>query len=142
MDYNALKIEDFEYWSLYLNEYQCYLGRVYIVAKRKDAMDFLEMTQNETLEFFEIAKKTKKVLSDLFQPDLMNYASLGNIFKHLHVHLVPRYKAKRVFNGIEFEDVRWGQNYAPYNQEFKLSLPILIEIKEKIKNHLDFNSSL
>lgn len=136
MDYNALKIEDFDFWSLYLNEYQCYLGRVYILAKREDAKDFLEMTESETHELFEIAKKVKEALFDLFQPDLMNYASLGNIFRHLHVHLIPRYKTKRIFNGIEFEDARWGQNYEPYDKEFRLNLPTLIEIKKTIKNHL------
>jgi len=137
VDYNLLKIEEFDHWNLYLNEYQCYLGRVYLLAKREDAKDFLEMTENEKIEFFEIAKKIKRTLYELFQPDLMNYASLGNILNHLHIHFIPRYKTKRIFNGIEFEDLRWGQNYEPYNREFKLDFLTLSEIKKTIKINLN-----
>ena len=39
-----------------------------------------------------------RALTAMCNPDLMNYASLGNIIRHLHWHLVPRYRS----------DPRWG----------------------------------
>ncbi len=72
---------------LYLNEYQCYLGRVVLVAKRSNADDFIDMTEAERTEFFAIAKDVNKALKTLFQPDIMKYAALGNSFKHLYVDL-------------------------------------------------------
>lgn len=138
MDFERLRIKDYKHWSLFLNEYQCYLGRVVLVAKRKDAVDFFEMTIAEREEFFLIGEKINRALKILFQPDLMNYASLGNSFRHLHIHFIPRYSTKRVFHNIEFVDARWGKNYEPYDRNFKLSPEDLDKIKisfqEVLKN--------
>jgi diadenosine tetraphosphate (Ap4A) HIT family hydrolase len=37
-------------------------------------------------------------ISSACSPDLMNYASMGNVVPHVHWHLVPRYRT----------DPRWG----------------------------------
>jgi diadenosine tetraphosphate (Ap4A) HIT family hydrolase len=136
IDFEKLKIKEYEYWNLYLNEYQCYLGRTCLVAKRPDAIDFIAMTRDEREEFFSIGQTLNQALKTLFQPDLMNYASMGNVYNHLHVHLIPRYKERREFNGITFEDKRWGKNYAPYDRTFELTLDQLLHIKEAIKSNL------
>jgi diadenosine tetraphosphate (Ap4A) HIT family hydrolase len=39
-----------------------------------------------------------KIIKRTFQPDLINYASLGNVIKHFHYHIIPRYK----------DDPNWG----------------------------------
>ncbi len=106
-----LRIRDFKHWSLYLNPDQSYLGRVCLVARREDALDFLEMTRAERRGFFRAGRKVRRALADLFQPDLFNYASLGNVYRHLHVHIIPRYRGARVFHQQEFSDPRWGQSY-------------------------------
>ena len=137
LDFQKLKIKEYKLWTLYLNEYQCYLGRVCLVAHRKDAKDFIEMTEDEREEFFSIAKKVNKVLKKLFEPDLMNYAALGNNFTHLHVHIIPRYENERIFNGITFKDTRWGSNYAPYDRKFLLTIEELSAIKNALSLELD-----
>ncbi len=136
INYNDLKIKEYKLWTLYLNEYQCYLGRVCLVAKREDAKDFIDITEDEREEFFYIAKKVNIALKKLFEPDLMNYAALGNNYSHLHVHLIPRYEKERIFNGIKFEDKRWGLNYAPYDREFKLTLEELNVIKDALSSNI------
>lgn len=137
INYENLKIKEYKLWTLYLNESQCYLGRVYLVANREDAMDFIETTIKEREEFFSIAKDINLALKKLFEPDLMNYASLGNIFKHLHVHFIPRYKNERIFNGKKFKDLRWGQNYEPYDRGFKLQIEDLYMIKFAIFSNIN-----
>src|SRR3989344_2178326 len=132
MDYKKLLIKDYKHWEVYLHENQCYLGRVYIWAKRKDALDFFEMIGEEQREYFKIGKELKKVLKRLFKPDLYNYATLVNVSPHLHTHFIPRYKDKRELFGIMFIDERWGKNYAPYNKDFKIAEDVLMSIKEKI----------
>jgi diadenosine tetraphosphate (Ap4A) HIT family hydrolase len=139
--YEQLKIKEYQLWTLYLNEYQCYLGRVCLVAKRSDAKDFIDITEAEREEFFLIAKEVNAALQDLFAPDLMNYAALGNNFNHLHVHLIPRYKDERVFIGIKFIDKRWGSNYAPYDREFQLPLKDLNAIKEAVSSAMASSAS-
>lgn len=137
MDFDKFKIKEYKYWTLYLHDNQCFLGRCYIWCKRKDTVDFLEMTDEEQKEFFGILRNLKDVLIKLFKPDLFNYASLGNIATHLHMHVIPRYKTKRNFNNTIFVDERWGKNYAPYNYDFKLGENILFDIKDKISQALE-----
>lgn len=134
LDPEELKIKEYNLWTLYLNEYQCYLGRTYLVAKRPDAIDLFETTEEERTELFTIGQEINAALRKLFQPDHMNYASLGNTFRHLHVHFIPRYKNERIFNGIKFEDQRWGKNYEPYDRDFRLSLENLKAIKNALSN--------
>jgi len=132
IDFRELKIKEYKHWVLYLNEYQCYLGRVCLVAKREDATDFIDTTSEEREEFFTIAEDVNKGLKKLFEPDLMNYAALGNNLRHLHVHIIPRYEKERIFNGITFEDKRWGKNYAPYDRKFSLTREDLLSIRDAL----------
>lgn len=120
MEFEQQKVKSYDHWTLFLHENQCYLGRTYLWANRSDAVDFIETSKAEREEFYTITRCLKKVLDDLFMPDLYNYASLGNISNHLHVHIIPRYKGTRNFNGLEFADKRWGMNYSPYDQSFDM----------------------
>lgn len=129
-----LKIAEFKHWDLFLHENQSLLGRVYLSAKRKNAIDFIAMTSEEREEFFELGAKINEALLILFHPDLMNYASLGNRFKHLHVHFVPRYKEERTFLGVSFTDAKWGMNYAPYDKKFVVSKDCLFKLRDILKN--------
>ncbi len=136
ISYKDLLIKDYTHWTLYLNEYQCYLGRVCLAAKRADCKDFIDITPEEQNEFFVIAQKVKQALTNLFKPDLMNTAALGNVYTHCHVHLIPRYETERVFNEITFKDARYGSNYAPYDREFRLTLEQLNVIKDALSSEL------
>jgi diadenosine tetraphosphate (Ap4A) HIT family hydrolase len=136
MNHEQLKIKEFKYWDLYLHQNQCYLGRSVIWLKREGVTDLMELPVEEQTELFVIGKQVKEVLTKLFQPDLFNWASLGNITNHLHLHVIPRYKRVRNFDGTDFIDERWGQNYSPYNKDFILSEKIILEIKNKIASIL------
>lgn len=136
MDYEKYKIKDYKHWTVYLHTDQYYLGRVYVWAKRGDALDFIEMASEEREEFFEIGQAVNKVLKELLQPDLMNYAALANVARHLHVHLIPRYASPRSFDDVQFVDERWGQNYAPYNRDFRVQERVLLRIRDAIKEKL------
>jgi len=76
------------------------------------------------------------MLNELFQPDLYNWASLANIERHQHVHLIPRYKSTRTFKGVTFEDKRWGMNPAPHDDNFRISPTLFQEIKTAIKSRM------
>ena len=66
----------------------------------------------------------------------MNYAALSNVSNKIHVHVVPRYKEARTFNGVVVKDTRWGQNYAPYDRSFVLDEPTLFAIRDALKGAL------
>ncbi len=136
-DFSSLKIKEYKHWILFLHENQCYLGRMYLLAKDTSKIDFMEMSLDEREEFFKIGSEIKKVLNRLFLPDKINYTALGNVFERLHVHFIPRYKSKKDFLGMGFTDTRWGKNYAPYDTGFKIDSAILGKIKCLIRDNLE-----
>lgn len=139
IDYQSLKIMEYPYWQLYLHSNQNYLGRMYLLARYDKDRDFSELTEGEIEEFFYISKTIKNTLYSLFQPDVLNYSSLCNVYKKLHIHFIPRYKDKRYFKTLEFIDKRWGMNYSPYDYEHKISNECLFAIRDAIKDALLLN---
>lgn len=136
MTYDYLKVKEYKHWTIFLHPNQYYLGRSYVWANRENAIDFLDTNEDEKAEFFVAATQLKQSLIRLFQPDLFNYAALGNVAPHLHVHLIPRYRSIRQFFGYEFKDQRWGMNYAPYDKTFTLTDEVLIEIKKLLQSEM------
>ena len=132
-DFERLLIHEGTYWSIYLHENQCYLGRAYLWAKRDDDVDLMERTPEERDEFFSIGRALKGALRVAFNPDRLNYAALSNTSSHLHVHVIPRYDAPRVFLRQEFVDKNPGKNYAPYDKEFTVDYPTLRGIREILR---------
>ena len=131
-EFEQYKIRDYRHWAVYLHSNQYFLGRVYIWSKRKGLIDLMDLTPGERGELFVIGSHIKRTLTKLFQPDLFNWASLGNISSQCHVHVIPRYKEPREFDGLTFVDERWGKNYAPYNYAFVVSEETLQKIKNVI----------
>lgn len=135
-DFEQLKMKQFGNWSVYLHQSQCYLGRLYLAALREDDVDLFDMTLEEREEFFDIGKKVKKALTELFNPDRLNYLNLQNEWRHLHIHVIPRYSTPRSFDSITFTDERWGKNYAPYNKDFKVPETTLFKLRDEMSKKL------
>ena len=128
-------IKKYKFWKVLLNINQYYLGRI-IVALNKHKEDFLDTEKEEREELFEIMNKIAKALKKLFNPDLLNYAILMNQEKHLHLHIIPRYKEEKIFDNVIFRDENFGHN--PFsNNEFEIPIEIFNKIKEKIKTQLE-----
>jgi len=132
MNYKNLLIKEYTHWELYVHENQYFLGRTYIWSKRNDLVDLMDTALEEREELFVIGGEIKRVLANLWAPDLFNWVSLGNLTAHCHLHVIPRYAAVREFAGVEFKDERWGKNYAPYNYDFKVPENTLATIKTAI----------
>jgi len=136
-DFEKFLIKRYTYWKVYLHGKFHYhlLGSTYIWARREGDFDLLDMTPEEEKEFFEIARELKKILKELFQPDRFNYMMLANVSSHLHIHMIPRYKGERTFDGIKFVDKRWGQ---PLDSVPDISVPesTLLKLRDAIKAKL------
>ena len=109
---HSIDIKKFKHWTLMVHSNQSYLGRaICYLNTYKETL--AELTQEEYLELLEIIKLYQAALTRLWKPDGWNYAQLGNVVPHLHVHFIPRYKGERALGGITFTDERWGNHYAP-----------------------------
>ncbi len=127
-------LKDYNYWSLYLDPQQPYLGRCQIVLKRH-LEDLSQISLQQREELWLLLKKLKKILDSLYSPDLYNYSSLGNITRHLHLHVTPRYAKSRDIGGVTFVDKRFGKNYAPLPTT-KIPKETILMIKDHISQKL------
>lgn len=94
---NKTFIAKLNYGSLFLHWDQCYAGRcLYISNTHVENYPHIDYNLfiNLNTELLLLCKMIKKA----FQPDRINYASLGNVVKHFHYHIIPRYK----------DDPNWG----------------------------------
>lgn len=108
--YEANIVKKYQYWTVYVNANQDYLGRCVIWCNREDALDLAEATQAEGQEFHQILKGLKDATTQLFGATWFNYALLGNVDRHLHCHFLPRYETPATFAGMKFVDEDYTAN--------------------------------
>lgn len=129
-------IKEYKYWVVNLHNNQGYLGRCVVWCKRENASELMDVSQEEKEELFFILAELRDAVNKSFQPDWFNYCFLGNIVRHLHCHLIPRYEKERKFGEVTFKDKRWGQNYRT-DENFKISERLFEKIKDAIKKNLE-----
>jgi len=116
-----LKLKEYKYWTLYLAESQLVIGWTHLVLKRH--IEFYEdLTNEELVESRNAIKDIKKALAKTFKPDWFNVMQLGNMTKHLHLQLVPRYSKEVEYEGEIFIDKNYGNivdsSWKPRDEEF------------------------
>lgn len=131
----GILLKTYKYWSMYLSPKQYYLGKIRLVLKRKGVIDFCDLSESEYEELFKIIAISKKALSKCFNPDLFNYATLGNCIRHHHWHIIPRYKTVRVVGGVKFKDENWNHEPWPYSQK-SISTETINEIHKMIQKEI------
>lgn len=133
--YSQDNVKKYKFWTVRVHPNQEYLGRCVIWCDRKDACDLVDATQEELLEFSEIIREFKPAIEKSFSPDWMSYSFLGFDDKHLHCHMVPRYKNDREFNGTIFQDKRRWKNRL-LDESLVTSDEMIDAIKKKIQENL------
>jgi len=139
--YEQFVIKQYKHWTLQLEEKQRYLGQAVAWLEREGDMQRLSsLTGSERDELWEkVLPDYEAALQNLWRPDHLNYAWLGNFFHmhkgHGHLHLIPRYENPRTFEDREFIDNRWGQNYVPYSQE-TVPIEMALAVKEAFISQL------
>ncbi|MEK7192558.1 MAG: HIT domain-containing protein [Patescibacteria group bacterium] len=131
--YDHLLVYETGHWGVYLHDNQCYLGRMYLWAKREEADDLPGIIYNESLELFANIVTIKRALTSLFKPDRFNWMVLGNVTPHCHMHVIPRYAEKRSFHGLDFIDSNFGGPPFPYDLDFKIGNKRLAKLCQIIK---------
>jgi diadenosine tetraphosphate (Ap4A) HIT family hydrolase len=118
-------VADMEVSTLYITKDQAYRGRC-IIAAKEHVTEFFMLGENAPAFGRDIAKATKAIY-EAFSPDKINYATYGDSYPHLHMHLVPKYKGGK----------SWGAPFdlAP-DPSGMVSAEELNTLIEKIKSHL------
>jgi diadenosine tetraphosphate (Ap4A) HIT family hydrolase len=106
----------YRHWRLSLSRRQGYLGWCLVILSRHET-DAANLTAAEREELWVIIGGPRGALERLFRPDHYNYAFLGNVVRHVHLHLMPRYESPRQFQGQTFRDEHWGWFAIPETEE-------------------------
>lgn len=84
---------------LVLFKEQSHPGRC-IVACKDHVGEMVELTDEERNAFFADVSRVAKALHAAFHPDKINYGAYGDTGRHMHFHLVPKYKDGPEWGGV------------------------------------------
>ena len=91
--------------SLYLSKDQTYRGYCVLIFDPHHAERLTELTAAESMALSRDMLLANSAIDAAVRPDHMNVALLGNVVRHLHWHIIPRYRS----------DPRWGAPIWPTN---------------------------
>lgn len=97
-DASRRKIITLNISTLYLDTNQTYPGYCILIFDKYHANGLDDLAADEYSLFMQDLYRSSKAVKAACKPEHINYASLGNLFPHLHIHLIPRY----------LDDPRWG----------------------------------
>lgn len=63
-----------------------------LVPQKPDLKDFDDLSPADMVTAGEEVRQASKVLRNLYQPDKLNVASLGNQVPQLHIHVIARFE--------------------------------------------------
>ncbi|MBE0367180.1 HIT domain-containing protein [Pseudoalteromonas sp. MMG013] len=91
----------------------------FILVPRVDNLkEIIDLSQSQQSLFWSESAKLSELLREVFNPDKLNIAALGNMVPQLHVHHIARFT-----NDIAWPNPVWGLHPAvPYSNEQLISL--------------------
>lgn len=100
-----------------------------LVPDRPDLKDFHDLEAEDHLAVMAEITLVSRILQDLFEPDKINVAALGNMVGQLHIHVIARQKKDPAWPGPV-----WGAVPATPYDEASLQLR-LDSIRQAITDH-------
>jgi diadenosine tetraphosphate (Ap4A) HIT family hydrolase len=68
-----------------------------LVPKKLDLVELTDLSRDDQNLLMEEIDIISKKMQNVFNPDKLNTAALGNMVPQLHIHIIARYKTDRVF---------------------------------------------
>ena len=142
-NYGDLIVET-DYWIILLASDQRNLGTCVVALKRFEG-DLAGLNNDEWQEFSKIVKKLEHALKSAFNTTMFNWGCLMNSSylndppnPHVHWHMIPRYKEKKKFSGLTFEDPCFGSSTMKAKVGFrKVAEDVRIKVIKEIRDNLE-----
>ncbi len=84
-----------------------------LVPRKMGLKENIDLSEADQLLLMQESAKLSRLLQDVFSPDKLNVAALGNMVPQLHIHHIARYKTDAAWPAPV-----WGKNPAkPYSNE-------------------------
>lgn len=92
---------------------------VLLIPQREEIKEIIDLNLPDQQRLMQEIGITSQVLKNLFHPDKLNIASLGNIVPQLHIHIIARY-----INDPAWPNPVWNTVSHPYS---------LVELDNRLK---------
>jgi diadenosine tetraphosphate (Ap4A) HIT family hydrolase len=83
-----------------------------LVPRVEGAIELIDLSQAQQHELMDEISRVSAVLKSIYEPDKLNVATIGNIVRQLHIHVVARYRSDPAWPSPV-----WGYPGTPYTQE-------------------------
>jgi diadenosine tetraphosphate (Ap4A) HIT family hydrolase len=124
-------LREARFWRAALNRNQNLLGKTIIVLRRHEEA----VTALSAEEWAELQGEVAWVVARLegaFSPDHVNYAFLQNQDRHVHLHVIPRYRGRRRCGGVEFVDPDYPNHYRVPGSDRRVDAAVLRAIQQAL----------
>lgn len=89
-----------------------------LVPQQPNLIEIIDLDEASQLQLMEEISLISREMKQIFSPDKLNIAALGNMVSQLHIHIIARYK-----NDEAWPNPIWGQGQAnPYKKEEKIKM--------------------
>lgn len=99
-------IRDYGHWSVQVRPKQVTLGSL-IILSHSDATAFSDLQPEAFAELAIVVKDAETVSARTFANTKINYLMLMMVDPHVHFHVLPRYAAPVMFEGVAYTDPGW-----------------------------------
>lgn len=133
-------LKETEHWYITLSANQYYLGRAIIGMKTKEVRHLSDLSPEELNELWPLVASYEIALKKTFDTTHFNWTCLmNNSYKEknlnspdeLHLHVWPRYKQVREFEGEIFNDEVFGHHYDKHKEK-TVNRELLIKMADRI----------
>ncbi|HSI24805.1 MAG TPA: HIT family protein [Methylotenera sp.] len=101
--------------------------RVELLTHTKEMTD---LAPPERARMMKTVFAVELAIREIFNPDKINLASLGNKTPHLHWHVIPRFEDDKHFPNSHWGEVMRDGSFAPLNEES------INDLTQKISAHI------
>jgi diadenosine tetraphosphate (Ap4A) HIT family hydrolase len=104
--YPATLVREYDHWLVLLRPAQVTLGSLVLAAK-SDATAYSGLSEAAICEQWRVVGDIERSLQEFVGYDKINYLMLMMVDREVHFHVIPRYKATKTWDGLEFPDCGW-----------------------------------
>lgn len=117
---------ELEHSMVFVFKEQSHRGRC-IVASKSHVSELVDLSEEERNGYFSDIAKVARAMHKAFSPDKINYGAYGDTGKHLHFHLVPKYK----------DETEWTKTFEMNPGQVKLTDAEYESLAEEIRSNLE-----
>lgn len=87
-----VKVCDLKYSEVFLLRDQYHPGRCVVTYKGEHITEYFQLTPEQNAGFFAEMTKVSKAIFDIYKPEKINFLTMGDNMKHIHMHVCPKTK--------------------------------------------------